>query len=219
MKEKIKVVLADDHQIFLDGLHSLLTQLENIEILATANSGRQLLEKMKQIRKCDVAVVDLHMDDMDGIETTRRILEEFPTVRVIGLTMENDLDSIKQMLDAGASGYILKNTGKSELEMALEKVASGEFYLTQSVGNILARDMLVSRQKKDSKQQSSLDLLTEREKEILIMIAEEMTNHDIAEKLFISPKTVETHRKNLMKKIGVSNTLGVYKYAVQHKLI
>jgi RNA polymerase sigma factor (sigma-70 family) len=219
MSKKIKIVLADDHQMFLDGLYSLLSQLENVEILATANHGKQLLEKMRRLHHIDVAVVDMHMEQMDGIETTRNIKKEFPNVRVIGLTMENDINSIKEMLDAGASGYLLKNTGKSELEIALERVADGEFYLSQSVGNQLAQDMLHLRQRKEMKGQNGLDVLTEREKEILTMIAEEMTNQEIAEKLFISPKTVETHRKNLMKKIGVNNTLGVYKFAVQHKLI
>ena len=218
MSNKIHVVLADDHQMFLDGLHSLLLQLDNVEILATANNGKQLLDKMKKVRSCDVAIVDLHMDEMDGIETTRQIKLNFPQVRVIGLTMENDLGSIKEMLDVGASGYILKNTGKGELETALGKVAAGEFYLSQTVAIQLAQDMMVHRQTKSAKE-NPLDLLTGREKEILVMIAEEMTNPEIAEKLFISPKTVETHRKNLMKKIGVSNTLGVYKFAVNHRLL
>nr|WKN36171.1 response regulator transcription factor [Tunicatimonas sp. TK19036] len=219
MNKKIKIVLADDHQMFLDGLYSILSQIEQVEIIATANNGKQLLDKLQRTPDCDIAVVDLHMGELDGIETTKRIKREFPHIRVIGLTMENDLVSIKQMLDAGASGYILKNTGKVELEIALERVAAGEFYLSQTVGTQLAQDMLHSRQQKETKKASSLDLLTEREREVLKMIAEEMTNPEIAEKLFISPKTVETHRKNLMKKIGVNNTLGVYKFAVQHSLI
>lgn len=219
MNKKIKIVLADDHQMFLDGLYSLLSQMDQVEVVATANNGKQLLEKLKKNSAVDVAVVDMHMDTMDGIETTRRIRQEFPSIRVIGLTMENDLNSIKEMLDAGASGYILKNTGKTELEIALERVAAGEFYLSQSVGNQLAQEMLHNRQQKAEKKEDSLSLLTERELEILKMIAEEMTNQEVADKLFISPKTVETHRKNLMKKIGVNNTLGIYKFAVKNQLI
>lgn len=217
--KKIKIVLADDHQMFLDGLYALLSQMEQVEVVSIANNGKQLLEKLRKNPACDVAVVDMHMDTMDGIETTRRIRQEFPSIRVIGLTMENDLNSIKEMLDAGASGYILKNTGKTELEIALERVAAGEFYLSQSVGNQLAQEMLHNRQQKAEKKEDSLSLLTEREIEILKMIAEEMTNQEVADKLFISPKTVETHRKNLMKKIGVNNTLGIYKFAVKHQLI
>lgn len=219
MNKKIKIVLADDHQMFLDGLHSLLSQMEQIEIMATANNGKQLLDKLRKDPACDVAVLDMHMDIMDGIETTRQIRQEFPHIRVIGLTMENDPASIKEMLDAGASGYILKNTGKTELETALERVAAGDFYLSQSVGNQLAREMLHNRQQKSENRENGLSSLTEREMEVLKMIAGEMTNQEVADKLFISPKTVETHRKNLMKKIGVNNTLGVYKYAVKHKLI
>ncbi len=219
MSKKIKIVLADDHQMFLDGLYSLLSQMEQIEIMATANNGKQLLDKLRRIPYCEMAVVDMHMEVMDGIETTRKIKQEFPHIRVIGLTMENDLNSIKEMLDAGASGYILKNTGKTELEIALEKVAVGEFYLSQSVGNQLAQEMLHNRQQKQDSKESSLSCLTEREIEILKMVAGEMTSQEIADKLFISPKTVETHRKNLMKKIRVNNSLGVYKFALKHKLI
>lgn len=219
MNNKIKIVLADDHQMFLDGLYSLLSQMEQVEIMTTANNGQQLLDKLRKNPSCDVAVLDMHMDIMDGIEATRQIRQEFPHIRVIGLTMENDPNSIREMLDAGASGYILKNTGKTELEIALERVAAGEFYLSQSVGNQLAREMLHNRQQNSSNKENGLSLLTEREIEVLKMIAEEMTNQEVADKLFISPKTVETHRKNLMKKIGVNNTLGIYKFAAKHKLI
>lgn len=219
MNKKIKIVLADDHQMFLDGLYSLLSQIEQIEIMATANNGKQLLDKLRKISACDIAVLDMHMDVMNGIETTRCIREEFPHIRVIGLTMENDLSSIKEMLNAGASGYILKNTGKTELEIALERVAAGEFYLSQAVGNHLAQEMLHNRQQKSEIKEDGLALLTERETEILKMIAGEMTSQEIADKLFISPKTVETHRKNMMKKIGVNNTLGIYKFALKHQLI
>lgn len=219
MNNKIKIVLADDHQMFLDGLHSLLSQMEQVEIMATANNGKQLIEKLRKDPACDVAVVDMHMEVLDGIETTRQIRKEFPHIRVIGLTMENDPQSIREMLDAGASGYILKNTGKTELETALERVAAGDFYLSQSVGNQLAREMLHNRRQKSENKEDGLSSLTERELEVLKMIAGEMTNQEVADKLFISPKTVETHRKNLMRKIGVNNTLGVYKYAVKHKLI
>lgn len=219
MNSKIKIVLADDHQMFLDGLYSLLSQMEQVEIMATANNGKQLLDKLRKDPSCDVAVLDMHMDIMNGIETTYHIRKEFPHIRVIGLTMESDPNSIREMLDAGASGYILKNTGKTELEIALERVAAGEFYLSQSVGNQLAREMLHNRQQKSGNKEDSLSLLTERETEVLKMIAGEMTNQEVADKLFISPKTVETHRKNLMKKIGVNNTLGIYKFATKHKLI
>lgn len=219
MSKKIKVVLADDHQMFLDGLYSLLSQVEIVEVKATANNGKELIEKLRKDPAIDVAVVDMHMDVMNGIQTTLQLRQEFPHIRVIGLTMENDLTSIREMLDAGASGYILKNTGKTELEMALEKVAAGEFYLSQSVGNLLAREMLHNRQQKKEIKEDGLSQLTERETEILKMIAAEMSSQEIADKLFISPKTVETHRKNLMKKIGANNTLGIYKFAVKHQLV
>lgn len=216
---KIKVFLTDDHQMFLDGLYSLLSQIENIEILGTANNGKQLLDKLQSSPRCDVAIVDIHMPVLDGIETVKQVKQHFPYIKILALTMDNDLDAIREMLQAGASGYILKNTGKAELEIAIDKLASGEFYLSQSVGQQLAQDFFISKAKHEEASERPNSILTERELEILRMIALEHTNFEIAEKLYISPKTVETHRKNLMKKIGVKNSLGIYKYATKHHLI
>ncbi len=215
--DKIKILLADDHQMFLDGLQALLTQIAYVEIVASVNNGAQLLEKLKTI-KGDLVIVDLHMPDIDGLEATKIIREIYPSVKVLGLTMDNELESIQAMLEAGASGYILKNTGKAELELAILQVMKGENYLSQSISTRLAQSLFLK--KKEVKEEiSELDMLTERETEILKMVALENSNIEIAEKLFISIKTVETHRKNLMKKIGVRNSLGIYKFALKHKLI
>lgn len=215
--EKIKILLADDHQMFLDGLCALLSQIAYVEIVATVNNGSQLLEKLKTI-KGELVIVDLHMPVIDGLEATKIIRELYPSVKVLGLTMDNELDTIQAMLEAGASGYILKNTGKAELELAILQVMKGENYLSQSISNQLAQSLFIKK-KAVEEEISELDRLTERETEILRMIAMENSNVEIAEKLFISPKTVETHRKNLMKKIGVRNSLGIYKFALKHKLI
>lgn len=210
-------LLADDHQLFLDGLHSLLAEMDGVKVLGTATSGKKLLDKLRSYPHCDVVIVDLHMADGDGKFVTREIKERYPHIKVVVLTMDDHLENIREVLQAGAMGYILKNTGKTELQIALEKVASGEFYLSQSVGQQLAQDML--RPASYAAPRSSEATLTEREEEILRMIAEENSNQEIADRLFISPKTVETHRKNLMKKIGVRNSLGIYKYAVKHQLV
>ena len=215
--EKIKVLLADDHQMFLDGLSSLLSQLKDVQVLAAVNSGREVLEKLAS-QTPDLAIVDLNMPEMNGIETTRKIKERYPNLKVLGLTMENDLQSVTGMLEAGASGYILKNTGKTELELAVRQVMKGESYLSQSISNQLAQNLLHNFQQK-KENPNPLNNLTERELEILKLIALEHSNTDIAELLFISPKTVETHRKNLMRKIEVKNSLGVYKFAVKYKLL
>ena len=214
--KKIKVLLADDHQMFLDGLSSLLSQLDGVEIVAAVNSGKEALEKL--VPSPDLAIVDLNMPGMNGVEVTRKMKEKCPHVKVLGLTMENDLQMVTEMLEAGALGYILKNTGKAELELALRQVMKGEPYLSQSISNQLAQNLLQNFQQK-KEIQSALSSLTEREIEILKLIALEHSNTEIAELLFISPKTVETHRKNLMRKIQVKNSLGVYKFAVKHKLL
>lgn len=215
--DKIKIMLADDHQMFLDGLSSLLAQLKDVQILAAVNSGKEVLEKL-QLLSPDLVIVDLNMPVMDGVETTREIKKRYPHVKVLGLTMENDLQAVTAMLEAGASGYILKNTGKTELEQAVRQVVQGQPYLSQSISTQLAQNLLQNFQQK-KEDQNELSSLTEREVEILKMIACENSNTEIADQLFISPKTVETHRKNLMRKIGVRNSLGVYKFAVKHKLI
>lgn len=213
--EKVKIILADDHQMFLDGLAALLQQIEHLEIVATVNNGKQAIDTLAQ-KKCDLVIIDLHMPDMDGIATTRAVKKDYPQVKVLGLTMDNELESVRALLDAGASGYILKNTGRTELELAIDQVMKGENYLSSAVGNQLAQSLLLNKKKPED---NLLHQLTEREIEILAMIANENSNTEIAEKLFISPKTVETHRKNLMKKIDVHNSLGIYKFAVKHKLI
>lgn len=214
---KIKVILADDHQMFLDGLASLLAQLQDVEVIATANSGKEVMEKLTGLSP-DLVIVDINMPVMNGLETTRKIKEKHPHIKVLGLTMENDLQLVTGMLEAGASGYILKNTGKTELELALRQVMKGEPYLSQTISNQLAQNLLRNFQQKDNLE-DPLKSLTERELEILKLIALEHSNTEIADLLFISPKTVETHRKNLMRKIEVKNSLGVYKFAVKHKLL
>ena len=215
--DKIKILLADDHQMFLDGLCALLSQISYVEIVAAVNNGAQLLEKLKTT-KGDLVIVDLHMPVIDGLEATKMIRELYPSVKVLGLTMDNEMETIQAMLEAGASGYILKNTGKAELELAILQVMKGENYLSQSISARLAQS-LFQKKKAVTEETSELDMLTERETEILKMVALENSNVEIAEKLYISPKTVETHRKNLMKKIGVRNSLGIYKFALKHKLI
>lgn len=214
---KIKVILADDHQMFLDGLASLLAQLQDVEVIATANSGKEVMEKLTGLSP-DLVIVDINMPVMNGLETTRKIKEKHPHIKVLGLTMENDLQLVTGMLEAGASGYILKNTGKTELELALRQVMKGEPYLSQTISNQLAQNLLRNFQQKNEVE-DPLKSLTERELEILKLIALEHSNSEIADLLFISPKTVETHRKNLMRKIEVKNSLGVYKFAVKHKLL
>ncbi|MCY2687613.1 response regulator transcription factor [Salinimicrobium sp. TH3] len=213
----IKIILADDHQMFLDGLASLLSQLQDVEVIATANSGREVMEKLTGLSP-HLVIVDINMPVMNGLETTQEIKARYPQIKVLGLTMENDLHLVKAMLEAGASGYILKNTGKTELELALRQVMKGEPYLSQTISNQLAQNLLRNFQQKNEFE-DPLRSLTERELEILKLIALEHSNTEIADLLFISPKTVETHRKNLMRKIEVKNSLGVYKFAVKHKLL
>ncbi|HYG50580.1 MAG TPA: response regulator transcription factor [Flavobacteriales bacterium] len=214
--KKINVVIADDHQMFIDGLKSALTGHEKISITATANTGNQLMAVLEQ-KPADVILLDINMPEMNGIEAARQIVKKFPALQIIVLSMYLEKEFIEILMKTGISGYILKNTGINELELAIVTVASGKKYFSHDVAlkmvgaevNVdYAADLTASSQK--------MVELTDREKDVLKLIAKEFTTPEIAEKLFISAYTVETHRKNLIRKLGVKNIAGLVKYAVQH---
>jgi len=210
-------LLADAHQLFLDGLQSILSLMDEVRVLNTVTSGKKLLDKLYAFPYCDIVIMDLYLTDGSSKPLIKTINEIFPHVKIVILTMELNVENIKDTLQAGVKGYILKNIGKVELQLALEKVSNEEFCLSQSVMHLLTQNMV--KPILHSSYHSSKTSLTEREEEILHMIADEYSNQEIAEQLFISPKTVETHRKNLMKKIGARNSLGIYKYALKNQLV
>lgn len=214
----INILLADDHQIIRDGIKSLIYGIEDIEIVAEACSGLQVLEFLTNKKaKVDVVLLDINMPELNGIETALKIHQGFPDVKILCLTMHEEEGYISKVLQAGALGYILKKTGKEELIAAIRSVYSGATYISKEVGNILFQKIA----KNSETQPNSFNeiLLTQREKEILQLIASEYTNPEIAEKLFISTRTVDAHRRNLLEKLAVKNTAGLVKYAIQNKLI
>ena len=155
--------------------------------------------------------------ELDGIDATKYITEHFPEVKVLALTMHTDESHITRMLQVGAMGYILKNTGKKELTEAIKTVASGESYFAKEASEVIMRRLM--KNKSLQKGKFANVELTKREKEVLKLIAEENTNHEIADKLFISPRTVDTHRRNLLQKLKVKNTAGLVKYAIQNEVV
>lgn len=209
----IKVIVVDDHQMFIDGISELIKGMPEIEIVGEANNGVDLIDLLSK-QAADVILMDVNMPKMDGYEATKKLVSEYPETKVIMLTMHDSSAYIQKLIKAGASGYILKNTGKAELQAAIETVADGETYYSQKVTQRIMQGL----QKKE-KQKNAVVELTDREKDVLKLIAEEFTTHEIADKLCISHHTVESHRKNLIAKLGVRNIAGLVKYAVENGVV
>ncbi|MBA3647829.1 MAG: response regulator transcription factor [Chitinophagales bacterium] len=218
MKQKIKIVIADDHQIFIEGIKALIKENDPVSMVGEARDGETLMQLLK-IKKPDVVLMDLNMPRMNGIEATRQIKALYPLVRIIGLTMHDDTSNISDMMKAGASGYLLKTTGKQELIGAISRVNKGEKYLSNEVSTKLLESMFTEESEKVMPVQSRKVEFTKREMDIIRLIAQELTNVEIAAKLNNSPMTIITHRKNLLRKLGVKNTAGLVKYAVQNGLL
>jgi two-component system, NarL family, nitrate/nitrite response regulator NarL len=207
-----RVVIADDHQMFVDGLKSMLEEIEGIEVVGQASNGREAVDICSR-EDTDVVIMDISMPVMDGIEATKAILKMNPSIKVLGLSMFNDRNFIADILKSGASGYILKNTGKEELIAALSSLRSNDSYLGREVRNTLLNSFM----KKEPAQ--AIEKLSDRELEVLESIASGLTTHEIGKKLFISKNTVETHRKNLLYKLSARNTAELITNAYKKRLI
>ncbi len=215
--QKIRVLIADDHVIVAESLGFLIDTIEGIEVVGIKNSGPEVL-KFLESEETDIILIDYHMPLMNGIETTIRIREKHPHVHIMLLTMAEEPAIIKEALIAGASGYIVKKIEKAELETAIKTVASGKKYLSDEAVMRLAEIPNLNTPSGTEEVSENIPI-TPREIEILKLIVQEFSNAEIAQKIFISPTTVETHRRNLMKKLGVNSALGLYKYAMKHGLI
>jgi two-component system, NarL family, nitrate/nitrite response regulator NarL len=203
----IKIIIADDHQIVLDGLVSLIKIDDGIEIVGKAINGKKVLDLLK-INTVDIAVLDIEMPEMDGIETAILIKEQFPEIKVLILTMYNEIGFIRKIIQAGVNGYILKNKGKEELVKAIHSINEGEDYFGEEVTKTLVSSMRV-------KDVIGEIRLTKKEIEVLKLIANGDTTPIIATKLFIANSTVETHRRNLIEKTGVNGSKGLIKFAIE----
>ena len=214
----IRILIVDDHQMIRDGLKALLMGYDNIEIVGECNDGSEVLPQLKQ-NEVDIILMDIRMPQMDGIEASKKIFQEFPEQKIIALTMFNEEKYIEEMLKLGTMGYILKDGGKTDLLNAIETVHQGENYYSDKVTETIMAKLTKNKPRaKQQKLEVTLDELTQREKDILRLIAEELTNSEIGEKLNISNRTVDTHRRNLLQKLGVKNTAGLVKYAVKSGL-
>lgn len=206
----LKIYIVDDHQMLIDGLKALLSGEEGISLVGETVSAKTALKEIPEYRP-DIVLTDINMPEMDGIELTRELKKKFPEIKVIALSMFGERETISDMLKAGVSGYILKNTGKQELLKAIEKVANGGVYFSDEVSAEMMRP--------ENPAETKGITLSQREIEIIELIAKEYTNSKIAETLFISERTVETHRKNIFRKTDTKSVLGLIKYCVERKII
>ena len=216
MRDIIKVILADDHRIFRKGLKSLLSEKKNIEVLAEADNGDEALEAVKKY-KPEIVVMDIAMPKMDGIEATRQIREQFPDTEVVILSMHAKKAYIDQVLKVGAKGYVLKDSDEENLLSAIDTVHNGGYYLDSPVADQVLSDYFRDKSKRELKKQS--DPLSERERQVLRLLAEGHSNQEVADTLYISRKTVENHRANIVRKTGIQGQVGLTKYAARIGLI
>jgi len=214
---KIKLLLADDHKIVRDGIVSLLQNEEDLEIIGEAENGEIAIKQVEKLQP-DLVIMDINMPVMDGIKSTAIINEKFPRTKILALTMTNEQEHIKNMIEAGAGGYILKNSGKTELLNAIKTIIGGGNYFSQEVKDAFLQQMASKKPKHDKIIGEPIPL-TRREKDVLRLIVEEFTNYEIAEKLFISVRTVDAHRRNLLEKTGARNTAGLVKFAIDNQII
>jgi DNA-binding NarL/FixJ family response regulator len=212
--KRICILLADDHQLILDGLNSLLKNREDILVAGEAKNGRDALSLVKLLDP-DIVLMDIDMPVMNGIEALKEIKKASPTTKVIILSMHEESGMIKSLMALGADGYLLKSCSQDELLGAISTVAKGQQYFSQGA----VRSLLQMENSPNSAAQELTELLTDRETEVLQLIAEGFSNKEIGAKLFISHRTVDTHRTNLMKKLNVGNIAGLISFAIKKGLV
>jgi DNA-binding NarL/FixJ family response regulator len=210
----LNLLIADDHQLFVDGMSKILENEKIIAGIYTANNGKQALEVIK-FQMIDCVVMDINMPVLNGLEATKIIKKESPEIKVIVVSMQCDVTIVSKMLKAGADAFINKDTGKTELLIAINKVMRGEKYISPDISQNLFSFM--SARKANSPE--SEKHLTARELQIIRFIADGLTNHEIAAQLFLSTVTVDTHRKNILAKLQLRNTAALVKYAAENRLL
>jgi len=212
---KIRVLLADDHKIFRDGVRSILEKEKDMEVVDDAANGQEVIEKIESL-EIDVLVLDIDIGKPNGIEITEMVSKNYPEVKILILSMMGLHDFVIQALEKGAIGFLLKNTGKDEVLTAIRSVSKGDSYFSREVSAILIEQL----QKPASSRKKNAEIpISPREIEVLRLIAQEFSNSEIAEKLFISIRTVDTHRRNLLEKLGAKNTAGLVRFAIQKGLV
>ncbi|MES2702191.1 MAG: response regulator transcription factor [Bacteroidota bacterium] len=206
------ILLADDHQLVIDGIKSMLVNESKYAVTAEANNGQQALDIITAApEKYDVVLTDVNMAPLTGIELCRKVKELYPDIKVLIVSMYNSMAVVKEAMQAEADGYMVKNSGKQDFLQALHRITDGGTYYSQDIIPII-----YSQYQKEKQQDEELSHLTLREREILSLIVKELTSEEIGERLFISKKTVDNHRKNMLEKCNCKSTIGLVKYAIRN---
>ena len=212
---KIRVLIADDHNIIRDGIRSLLSITPNIEVVGEACDGIEVLEKVEETLP-DLVILDLSMPRMTGLDVTRKVCKDFPRTKILALTQYSSREYVMKVIEAGARGFLAKTTASSELINAIEAVYRGESYLSPSAATVLVEEW---QHMPHPASKEPLDLLTNREKEVLNLVVEGYTAKDIAKMICVSPKTVEWHKRSLMNKLNIHKKTELIKFAIANSII
>ena len=213
--KKIRVLIADDHNIVREGVRMILASQDDFEVVGEASTGREALHQARAL-KPNVIVMDISMPDMTGIEATKKIHSELPDTQVLGLTMHEEESYVFELLRSGAAGYVLKRAAAEDLVAGVRAAHQGQAFLYPSVARMVVQDFL---ERATTADKGTLDGLTDREREVLTLIAEGLTNQEIAGRLFISIKTVQTHRAHIMEKLNLHDRTELVRYAIRKGLI
>ncbi len=209
----IKLAITDDHKMVLKGIESMLKGTREIEVVGTYENANETLKSLEKDNP-DVLLLDINLPDINGIDLCKQLVKKYSNLKIIALTNFDDISFTKRMLKNGAHGYLLKNTDKLEILEALKTVLSGELYIQKDI-----KKKLLNQTTKKTNDNGLQPNLTRREQDVLVAISEELTTQQISEKLFISVKTVETHRMNIMSKLGAKNSVGIIKIAIEKELL
>ncbi len=212
----IQVLIVDDHKVFREGIATLLEKHQNISVIAEASNKQEIFFNLES-KKIDVVLMDISLNNENGIELSKQLLAEYENLPILALSMHNEPHYIIEMIEAGASGYLLKDTGSSELCEAIETVFKGGTYFRGKIAGVML-DKLRNKTIKKTPSKANIPL-SKRETQVLKLIVDEYSNQEIADELFISIRTVETHKRNLIEKLEVKNTTGLVKYAIKHKIV
>lgn len=212
-KDKIKVIIAEDHELVRQGFIAMVEKLEFAELVGEAANGKQVIELLRSGKLADVVLMDIEMPVMNGIEAAEMIAKNFLTVKTVMLTMLNDKDVIQEAIEKGAKGFLFKNSPAHEFAEAIKRVAAGENYYSTAVAAVLLN------KKSASPENPAVNELSERELEIIRLVAEGLSSNEIGKKLFISPRTVDTHRNNILQKLDLPNIASLVSFAYKNKLI
>ncbi|MBU0766044.1 MAG: response regulator transcription factor [Bacteroidetes bacterium] len=213
MEKKIPIIIVDDHEIFRNGLAMVINRLKYTEIVGEASNGQEFLELIEST-VCDIVFMDIEMPVMNGIEATSRAKEKYPDLKIIALSMFGEEEYLQNMLDAGVSGFLLKNINKTDIDRAIRMISEGKNYFSEELLSFFTKRYI-----SDRKSDHIETKLTIRELEVLQLIAKGLTDQEIADKLFISQRTVNGHRANLISKTGSKNTVNLLIYAIKNKLV